>query len=87
MKDLNKEAEPPSRLRLPGFMIGRDGKGCWVAQSQDGTCGGLFVDRAQALKFARFESGNRRPIVVLAAGLFELDMSKPSALPRRRLAA
>ena len=36
--------------------------------------GGLFVDRAEALRFAMFENGNRPQAVVMVAGVFELDM-------------
>ena len=48
------EDEPPSSnsLASPLFLIGRDSHGHWVAQHQRGLCGGLFVDRAEALKFA-----------------------------------
>jgi hypothetical protein len=80
------QSEPPSprssRLaRL--FRIGRDSRGRWVVQDQQGLRGGLFIDRAEALKFAMFENGNCPQAVIMVPGILELDMSaKPRATPR-----
>jgi hypothetical protein len=74
--------EPPSSngLKSSLFMIGKDSRGNWVVQKQDGLCGGVFVDRAKALKFAMFENGNRPQAVIMVPGVLELDLSgKPSA--------
>jgi hypothetical protein len=73
------QAEPPSSRsssvpRL--FRIGQDSCGNWVAQDQQGLCGGLFVDRAAALKFAMFENGNHPQAAIMVPGILELDMSK-----------
>jgi hypothetical protein len=66
------QAEPPlSSTSL--FYIGRDSHGRWVVQDQKHLCGGLFVDRAAALKFALFENGHRPQAVIMVPGLFELD--------------
>lgn len=95
-----KQAEPPSsgcRPRSTLFFIGKDSRGHWVAQDQQHRCGGLFVDRTQALRFALVENGNRPNAVVMVPGVFELDMSGtadaacPSAAnadapPQRRVA-
>jgi hypothetical protein len=35
------------------FQIGRDSRGNWIVQDDQGLCGGLFIDRTQALRFAR----------------------------------
>ena len=75
MKQTEKAAEPPSCLQPPIFMIGRDSRGNWVAQEQSGARGGLFVDRAGALKFAKFESGNHPRAVVWVSGILELNTS------------
>jgi hypothetical protein len=56
------------------FRIGKDSRGNWVVQDQSGRYGGLFVSRAEALKFAMFESGNPQA-VIMVPGVFELDMS------------
>ena len=93
-----KHVEPPSpepSTRIPLFMIGKDSRGNWVVQDQQGICGGLFVNRAEALKFAMFENGNRPQAVIMVPGVFELDMShkagaensQPSAIePMRQVA-
>ena len=74
-----KLTEPPS-LKLCSkpsyFQIGRNSRGHWVVQDEQGTRGGLFIDRTQALRFAMFENGNRPQAVVMVAGVFELDMSR-----------
>src|SRR5262249_31992181 len=41
------------------FQIGKDSRGNWVVQDDQGVCGGLFTDRTQALRFAMLENGNR----------------------------
>jgi hypothetical protein len=56
---MDDKGEPPSTCRAKSFRIGRNSRGNWVVQDQSGLCGGLFVDRAEALKFAMFENGNR----------------------------
>jgi hypothetical protein len=71
-------AEPPSPRssslsRL--FRIGKDSHGHWVVQDQQGLCGGLFVNRAEALKFAMFENGNQPQAVIMVPDGLELDMS------------
>ena len=79
------QSEPPSTrtASLPRlFRIGRDSHGNWVVQDQQGLCGGLFVDRTEALKFAMFENGNRPQAVIMVPGVLELDMTaKPRAVP------
>jgi hypothetical protein len=69
------DSEPPSCLQRPVFMVGQDSRGNWVACDQSGACGGLFVNRTEALKFARAENGYRPHAVVLVSGVLDLDMS------------
>jgi hypothetical protein len=71
-----KQAEPPSWLRPPLFMLGQDSRGNWVVQGQRGVCGGLFVDREAALRFIRAETGYRPQAVVMVSGILELDTSR-----------
>jgi hypothetical protein len=76
------KGEPPSAScsKSSLFLIGKNSRGNWVVQDQKGLCGGLFVDRAEALKFAMFENGNRPQAVIMVPGILELDMSgKPGA--------
>jgi hypothetical protein len=79
VKQSEKASGPPSCLQLPIFMIGRDSKGNWVARERSGARGGLFVDRAAALKYVRFESGNRAHAVVWVSGMLELIVSSASS--------
>jgi hypothetical protein len=79
-----RHAEPPS----PGlcsktslFLIGRNRAGHWVVRDPHGLRGGLFVGRAEALKYALFENGNRPQAVVMVPGVLELDLpAAPTAL-------
>ena len=76
---------PPNRIReFPLFLIGKDSRGNWVVQDNQGSCGGLFVNRTEALKFAMFENGNRPQAVIMVPGIFELDMSRQGR-PNARL--
>ena len=74
-------AEPPSSSRAKSlFRVGKNSRGNWVVQDQTGLCGGMFVNRAEAVKFAMFENGNRPQAVIMVPGILELDMSrKPRA--------
>jgi hypothetical protein len=74
---MNK-GEPPSARSsaLPSlFRIGKDSHGHWVVQDQVGLRGGVFVDRAEALKFAMFENGNRPQAVIMVPEGLELEMN------------
>jgi len=87
MNNAENAAEPPSYLRPPIFMIGRDSKGNWVAQEQNGARGGLFVDRVGALKFAKSENRKHPHAVVWVSGVLELDIAHaPAIAAERRLA-
>jgi hypothetical protein len=74
--------KPPSSncFKSSLFLIGKNSRGNWVVRDQKGLCGGLFVDRAEAVKFAMFENGHRPQAVIMVPGILELDMSgKPGA--------
>ncbi|MEA2796547.1 MAG: hypothetical protein QOI87_3927, partial [Bradyrhizobium sp.] len=45
-----------------------------VAQEQNGLYGGLFVNRAQAIKYALFENGHHPETIVELSREIELDM-------------
>jgi len=80
------QSEPPSTRssslsRI--FRVGRDSHGHWVVQDQQGLRGGLFASRAQALKFAMFENGNRPQAVIMVPGILELDMTAKPAKSER----
>jgi hypothetical protein len=67
--------------------IGKNRRGQWVAQEQNGLYGGLFVSRAQAIKYACFENGQHPETIVELPREIELDMgSRPQANTARRAA-
>ena len=77
-----KQAEPPSIVpcsRPLQFQIGKNSRGNWVVRDDRGLCGGLFIDRTQALRFAMLENGSRPQAVIMVPGVFELDVNKASA--------
>lgn len=78
---MNKE--PPSSPQSL-YMIGRDHEGHWVVQDQSGLHGGLFVNRAEALKFALFENGRKPQAVVMVPGTLELNLASRAALQPAR---
>ena len=78
-----QKSEPPSWLRPPLFMVGRDRRGNWVVQEQKGMRGGLFVDREAALRYVRSENRFRAQAVVMVSGDFELDVNHDVAAVRR----
>ena len=86
-----KLVEPPlCSARSAIVFIGRNKRGQWVAQEQNGLYGGLFVSRAQAVKYALFENGRHPEAIIELAREIELDMSvapaSSSAARMRRVA-
>src|SRR5262249_41986890 len=71
----------------PLFLVGKDSQGHWVRRDPRGLCGGIFVGRAEALKFAMAENGNRPQAVVMVPGVLELDLSVPPRADRRSVDA
>jgi hypothetical protein len=71
-----KLVEPPSCSSASAIVfIGRNKRGHWVAQEQNGLYGGLFVNRAQAIKYALFENGHHPETIVELSREIELDMA------------
>ena len=79
------QAEPPSSPANI-YLVGQDSRGRWVVQDQRGLCGGLFVDRGNAIRFAMEETGKRPNAIKLVPGILELDMHAP-ARPSMAIAA
>ena len=70
-----KIVEPPScSAKSTIVFIGKNRRGNWVAQEQNGLYGGLFVTRAQAVKYALFENGQHPETIVEVSCELELDM-------------
>jgi len=73
------DTEPPERSApSTSFLIGQDSRGRWVVQDERGLCGGLFVDRGNAIRFAMDETGKRPQAIKMVPGILELDMSRPA---------
>lgn len=71
MKRVESPSATPSVSTL--VFIGRNSRGQWVAQQQNGLYGGLFVDRTQAMKFALCENGHHPETIVELSRDVELD--------------
>jgi hypothetical protein len=80
-----KKDEPPSSSfsKSSLFLVGRDSHGHWVVQDQNHRRGGLFIDRAEALKYAMFENGRRPHAVIMVPDVLELDMSAKPLMGER----
>ena len=79
-----KLVEPPSCSSPSTIVfIGRNSRGQWVAQEQNGLFGGLFVNRAQAVKYALFENGRHPETIIELSRGIELDMSGRQAGSRQ----
>jgi hypothetical protein len=79
-----KLVEPPSYSSLSSVVfIGRNHRGQWIAQEQNGLYGGLFVSRAQAIKYALFENGQHPETIIELPREIELDMGKNPNLSQR----
>jgi hypothetical protein len=80
-----KLVEPPSCSSASSIVfIGKDSRGNWVAREQNGLYGGLFVNRAQAIKYALFENGRHPETIVELSHEIELDTGGKAPLLRRR---
>jgi hypothetical protein len=75
----NSKGEPPSRNGAQScILVGKDRQGHWVVKDQKGLRGGIFVDRARALKYAMHEITNRMQAVIIVPGILELDIGTPA---------
>ena len=54
------------------FLVGRDAQGHWLAVKTHGRGGGIFCDRAAALRYAVFETGHRARAVRVTAKTLSL---------------
>jgi len=59
---------------IPLFFIGRNRDGFWVAREAAGRCGGLFLFRRSAARFARKKSSPRGSAIMLVERTIELDI-------------
>ena len=79
-QESQESREPPLRpLSRPSLLfIGTDSHGNWVVRDQAGLCGGLFVNRSEALRFAMLENGHRPQAVIMVPGILEFSIDGPA---------
>ena len=61
------------QARLSCLFIGRDRSGHWVVKDARSLCGGLFVNRTEAIRFAMYECQRRPQSVIMLPDGRELD--------------
>ena len=69
--------------RSPRLIVGQDCHGRWVVSDRLGLCGGWFVGRAEAIRYAMFEAGGAPRAVLLAPGVVVSDVSLDDEDKRR----
>lgn len=78
-----KELQSANDRGSPRLVVGQDRQGRWVVRDRRGLCGGWFVDRAEAIRYAMFESGGAPRAVLLATGVVEPELSLDEGDARR----
>jgi hypothetical protein len=66
------------RARRSRFAVGRDGDGHWVAWDRLALCCGSFVNREDAVRYARFESEGLAGQLTLSSDVVHFEVT-----PRR----
>ncbi|WP_271623473.1 hypothetical protein [Bradyrhizobium sp. CCBAU 11430] len=66
--------KPPRPGSVPLIVVGRNRRGNWVARELEGSFGGLFVSRAQALKYALVKNGHHPESIIELTREIELDI-------------
>lgn len=83
-----KLVEPPSCNPAPAVFVGRNRRGCWIVRETNGAFGGIFVNRAQAFKYALRANGHHPANIVEVARELELDIpAGPQITGSRRMAS
>ncbi|MET4328708.1 hypothetical protein ABIB80_004543 [Bradyrhizobium sp. i1.15.2] len=68
------EAPSCNRAASTVVFVGTNGRGNWVARERNGFFGGLFLNRAQALKYALSQNGHHAETVFEVSREIELDI-------------
>jgi hypothetical protein len=63
----------------PRFVVGPDGDGHWVVWDRRALCGGSFVNRDDAVRYARFESEGSAGQVTLSSDIVHFEVAPRSA--------
>jgi hypothetical protein len=80
-QESQKSCEPPLRplSRSSSLLfIGTDSRGNWVVRDQAGLCGGLFINRSEALRFAMLENRRRPRAVIMVPDILEFTIGGPA---------
>ena len=81
-----KLVEPPScRSASTIVFIGKNSRGNWIVQQQNGLYGGLFVNRAQAVKYALFENGHHPETIIELSRETELEITHSARVDRNHV--
>ena len=70
---VNLLSEAPSTVALP-LLVGKNSRGYWTVRDPRGLSGGFFINRAEALHYARLEAGHAPGAVMMARDGLELDL-------------
>ena len=70
---MTKSRSPIAMSAQAALLMGTNSRGDWVVRDRAGRRGGVFVNRASALRYARLETGERTPHLTVVAGTLELD--------------
>jgi hypothetical protein len=70
---------PKPALTVSALLIGQNHCGNWVVQDEAHSCGGIFLNRSEAVKYALLMNGNRPNAILCVRGPLELDLRRPSA--------
>ena len=73
--------------KIPLFYIGRNAQGLWVAREAQGQCGGLFLLRSSAARFAQRMSAPHGCATMGVEGLLALDIANQGSLSAAIVAA
>ncbi len=55
------------------LFIGQNWAGCWVVKDAQGLCGGLFISRTEAIRFAMYECQRHPQSVIMLPDGLELE--------------
>ncbi|HEY0235606.1 MAG TPA: hypothetical protein VGC86_11240 [Afipia sp.] len=83
-----KHIEPPACEETPSrntsvVLIGKNGRGQWVARERSGLYGGLFIDRISAMRYALFENCHHPEAIIPVPFVLELDISRAHQRQRK----
>ena len=70
---IHHHIEATSATNYSCLFIGQDRAGSWVVKDAQSLCGGLFANRAEAIRFAMYECQRRPQSVIMLPNGLELD--------------